>query len=227
MSPRPQGKQSAKAGWVFFFGRAMLRPILRLRYRPQITGIANIPATGPVLLASNHLSAIDTILIPSFASRKVQFLAKESLFTGAVRGWFFRSVGAVPVYRETGSSAQTALHAGNEVLQSGGVFAIFPEGSRSKTGKLHRGRTGAAWLSLNSGATVVPVGLIGTDRKRDARGKRLRVQMKFGAPLHFDHLAHLPAGGARKEATEQIMSAIQHLTGQERSDAYAEGGRGS
>lgn len=227
MKPSRHPAQAAKPGWVFFFGRAILRPVLWLRYRPIITGTEHIPATGPVLLTSNHLHLIDTILIPSFASRKVQFLAKESLFTGTVKGWFFRRVGAVPVYREAGSATQAALDAGKAVLDTGGVFAIFPEGARSKTGMLNRGRTGAAWLSLSSGATVVPVGLIGTDRKRAARGKRPRVQVNFGAPVPLDDLVDLPAGRARREATERIMAAIQALSGQDRAEAYATGGRGS
>lgn len=218
-----------RPGIVFTVGRAVLRPVLWLRFRPRITGREHLPARGPVLIASNHLSGLDTILIPSFSPRKVQFLAKASLFSSGLGGWFFRSIGAVPVHREAGSAAQAALDAGREVLAAGQVFAVFPEGSRSRDGRLYRGRSGAAWMALETGAAVVPVGLIGTNRKlRDAAtGAVPRVELRFGAPVPLDDLAGLPAGRARREATERITRAIQALSGQELAEGYAEGGRGA
>lgn len=177
-----------------------------------------------MLLVSNHLSGLDTILIPSFSPRKVQFLAKDSLFASRVGGWFFRAIGAIPVRRSTSSAAQAALDAGREVLDAGSVFAVFPEGSRSRDGRLHRGRSGAAWLALRTGAAVVPVGLIGTNRRLPgAGGGPDRVELRFGRPIPLDDLAGLPAGRARTEATARIMTAIQGLTGQELADSYAEG----
>lgn len=133
-----------KPGPVFYVGRTVLRPYLRLRYRPRVSGRDRVPSTGPVLLASNHLSSLDTILIPSFTPRRVQFLAKASLFSSRLGGWFFRQVGAIPVHRQASSAAQAALDAGREVLAAGSVFAIFPEGSRSRDGRLHQGRGGLA-----------------------------------------------------------------------------------
>lgn len=182
-----------------------------------------------MLLASNHLSGVDTILIPSFAPRKVQFLAKASLFESRVGGWFFRQIGAIPVHREAGSAAQEALDSGRRVLAAGQVFAVFPEGSRSRDGRLYRGRSGAAFMALETGATVVPVGVIGTNRSLvDPRtGRPPRVELRFGAPVPLDDLAGLPGGHARREATERIMQAIHRLTGQERVDTYAEGSRGA
>jgi 1-acyl-sn-glycerol-3-phosphate acyltransferase len=225
--PAPQ--PLARPGFVFTLGRAVLRPLLRLRFRPLVSGSEQVPAAGPVLLASNHLSALDTILIPSFSPRKVQFLAKASLFEGRLGHWFFTSIGAIPVHREAGSAAQAALESGTSVLAAGQVFAVFPEGSRSRDGRLYRGRSGAAFMALETGATVVPVGLIGTDRShRDpATGRAARMEIRFGAPVQLDDLADLPAGRARREATERIMSAIRELTGQEPADGYAEGGRGA
>ncbi|MBK0418401.1 1-acyl-sn-glycerol-3-phosphate acyltransferase [Leucobacter sp. CSA1] len=225
----PTDAPPPRPGVVFTIGRAVLRPLLHLRFRPRISGASRIPATGPVLLASNHLSGIDTILIPSFATREVQFLAKASLFQGRLGGWFFRSIGAVPVHREAGAAAQAALEAGRDVLAAGQVFAVFPEGSRSRDGRLHRGRTGAAWMALETGAAVIPVGLVGTNRTlRDpATGRPPRMEVRFGDPVPLDDLAGLPAGRARHEATERIMSAIHALTGQEFADGFAEGGRGA
>ena len=186
-----------------------------------------MPAKGPVLIVSNHLSGLDTILIPCFSPRQVRFLAKSSLFKTPFRNWIMRSVGAVPVFRDAGSEAQAALEAGKSILQAGNVFAIFPEGTRSRTGLLNKGRTGAAWLAIETGATILPVGLIGTDRKRHGHGKKSNIEMRIGEPFTLSDLAGLPGGRARREATERIMQRIQHLTGQERSDEFAEGGRGA
>lgn len=214
---------------MYVIGRALLIPLLWVMFRPHIIGREHVPFHGPVLLASNHLSGFDTILIPSFSPRTVQFLAKESLFKSRLGRWFFTSIGAIPVHREASTAAQSALNAGREVLAAGSVFAVFPEGSRSRDGRLYLGRSGAAWLALETHATVVPVGLIGTNRGlRDPHtGKRTRTSIQFGAPLDLSDLASLPAGRARKEATERIMTAIQALTGQDRADTYASGGRGA
>lgn len=219
----------ARPGVVFAIGRAVLRPLLWLRFRPRITGREHVPAQGPVLLASNHLSAIDTILIPSFSPRKVQFLAKASLFATPIGGWFFRHIGAIPVHREAGSAAQAALQAGTRVLAAGQVFAVFPEGSRSRDGRLYRGRSGAAFMALETGATIVPVGLIGTNRTilNPVTGKPDRTEICFGAAIDLSDLSELPGGRARREATDRIMSAIQKLTGQHLADEFAEGGRGA
>lgn len=229
VDPRITPSHPARPGPIFFIGRAILRPTLWLKFWPRITGREHVPAEGPVLLASNHLSGFDTILIPSYAPRQVQFLAKASLFHSKLGHWFFTSIGAVPVHREASSAAQTALDIGREVLAAGSVFAVFPEGSRSRDGRLYRGRSGAAWLALETGAKVVPVGLVGTNTKlRDPlTGKRQRTAIHYGKPLDLGDLSGLPAGRARREATERIMRAIQELTGQERADSYAEGGRGA
>ena len=222
-------QSAARPGIVFTIGRAVLRPLLWLHFRPRVTGREHVPAHGPVLLASNHLSAVDTILIPSFSPRKVQFLAKASLFATPIGGWFFRHIGAIPVHREAGSAAQAALEAGTRVLAAGQVFAVFPEGSRSRDGRLYRGRSGAAFMALETGATVVPVGLIGINRAivDPATGKPSPAEIRFGAPIALSDLAALPGGRARREATERIMAAIQQLTGQELAGGYSEGGRGA
>ncbi len=219
---RPE-RSRARPGPVFFIGRALLRPLLWLRYRPRVTGRTHIPKAGPVLLASNHLSGLDTVLIPTTSRRKVQFLAKASLFEGRLGSWFFRGIGAVPVHREASNAAQLALEAGREVLAAGEVFVVFPEGSRSRDGRLYRGRGGAAWLALETGATVVPVGLVGTNRalRNPDSSRPPRVAVRYGAPVPLADLAELPAGQARREATERIMRAIQQLTGQARAGVYA------
>jgi 1-acyl-sn-glycerol-3-phosphate acyltransferase len=181
-----------------------------------------------VLLASNHLNAWDTVLIPVAAIRPVQFLTKSSYFEksgplGAFLKWFFTNIGAVPVLRAAGSEAQAALAAGSSILSAGSVFAVFPEGTRSRDGRLYKGRGGAAWMALETGAAVVPVGLIGTGDMRVfgwLRRGSARPEVRFGTPLRLSDLADKPGGVARRIATERIMDAIAELTGQERADEF-------
>ncbi|GAB3617852.1 lysophospholipid acyltransferase family protein [Okibacterium endophyticum] len=218
-------------GFVYFLGRAVLAPVVRLIYRPRVSGRRNVPKTGPVIIASNHLSFIDSIAIPVAAPRRVRFLAKSSYFEGkGVSGWvtrtFFSAIGAIGVRRGAGQAAQEALDQGRRVLESGGAFAIYPEGTRSLDGRLYRGRTGVAWLALATGARVVPVGLIGTDEVMPV-GTRMpkrspRATIVFGTPLDVSRHGPATSGRARRHATDEIMSAIHDLTGQELANAYNE-----
>jgi 1-acyl-sn-glycerol-3-phosphate acyltransferase len=194
-------------------------------YRPRITGRGNVPERGPVLLVSNHLSSLDTLIIPTSAVRPVQFLIKASYFEGngmlgRFTRWFFGSIGGVPVHRVTGRDARAALDAGSSILRAGSVFAVFPEGTRSRDGKLHDGHGGAAWMARDTGAAVVPVGLIGTGSVKPVSHLlpgRPRLEVRFGEPLDLTDLAGMPAGRARHEITERMMAAIAQLSGQERS----------
>src|SRR5699024_5590246 len=131
---RMPASHTTRPGFLYIAGRAIIRPFLRLRYRPLISGTEHLPRTGPVLLVSNHLAALDTVLIPSFAPRQVRFLAKESLFRTRIQAWVMRGIGAVPVHRAAGAEAQSALETGKNILLAGHVFAIFPEGTRSRSG---------------------------------------------------------------------------------------------
>jgi len=216
----------SRPGWVFFVGRAVLRPLFWLLFRTRRIGHRDVPRGGAVLLAANHLSSWDTVLIPVAAPRPVQFLTKSAYFDkpglrGAFLRWFFRNIGAVPVLRAAGSEAQAALEAGSAILRAGSVFAVFPEGTRSRDGRLYKGRAGAAWMALETGATVVPVGLVGTSGLKAFRWLRPgapRPEVRFGAPMDLSDLAGKPGGVARRIATERIMDAIAELTGQERAD---------
>jgi 1-acyl-sn-glycerol-3-phosphate acyltransferase len=220
----------SKPGPVYGIVRGVLRPLVRLVYRPKITGSENVPRTGAVILASNHLSFVDSIVIPLASPRPVQFLAKSHYFTGAgLKGWFsrtfFTAIGAVSVERGAGAQAQAALDQGRRILESGSAFALYPEGTRSLDGRLYRGRTGVAWLALTTGAVVVPVGLVGTQEIQPVGAKLPRVrpvQVHFGVPIDVSRHGAATSGRARRAATDEIMAAIHALTGQELADAYNE-----
>jgi 1-acyl-sn-glycerol-3-phosphate acyltransferase len=193
----------------------------------RVHGKENVPALGPVILASNHLSFIDSVVIRLAAPRRVTFLAKAEYFAGrGLKGrivrWFFTAVGSVPVKRGQHRAATAALDTALEVLADGAVFGIYPEGTRSLDGRLYRGRTGVAWLALTSGVPVVPVALDGTDRLQPV-GKRIprphRVTVRFGRPVRF---TGDPASARdRRTVTNEVMRAIADLSGQEVADRFA------
>ncbi|MEU7901715.1 lysophospholipid acyltransferase family protein [Actinoplanes sp. NPDC049118] len=209
--------------------RAMLVPLSRLAFRPTVEGREHVPHHGPVILAANHLSAFDSFLIPLVSPRPVAFLAKEEYFTrpglkGRLTRTTLLAVDAIAVPRGAHRAAQASLETALAVLRDGRAFGIHPEGSRSRDGRLYRGRTGVAWLALASGAPVVPVAVLGTERIQPV-GARLprpgRVTVRFGTPLRFAP----PAGSAaraRREATDAIMAAIGDLSGQVRAPGYNE-----
>lgn len=211
--------------------RLLLAPLARLVYRPVIEGRGNVPRHGAVILAANHLSALDSVIIPLVAPRPVAFLAKAEYFERpGLTGWLLRTlltaIDAIPVRRGGHRAAQASLETAAEVLASGGAFGIHPEGSRSRDGRLYRGRTGVAWLALTSGAAVVPVAVLGTDRIQPV-GSWLprigRVTVRFGTPLHFGQQPDgRRSGPARRMVTDEIMEAIGALSGQEPADAYNE-----
>jgi 1-acyl-sn-glycerol-3-phosphate acyltransferase len=210
--------------------RAVLAPFARLAFRPRIVGRANVPKSGAVLLASNHLSFADSIVITLVAPRSVSFLAKADYFTGrGFRGWlsrsFFSAVGAIPVERGAGAAAQEALNDGLEVLRAGEAFSIYPEGTRSLDGRIYKGRTGVAWLALTSGAPVVPVALTGTQDLQPVGSTRVhlaRVTVEFGVPLDLSRHGSADSGRARRAATDEVMAAIQRMSGQAPAGVYNE-----
>ncbi|WP_109510368.1 lysophospholipid acyltransferase family protein [Nocardioides speluncae] len=204
-------------------------PLAKVIWRPTVRGLENVPATGGVILASNHLSFADSMVIPVVAPRKVVFLAKSDYFTGtgikgrAIRMWF-EGLGMLPVDRDDPQAAIHSLDTALKVLADGEAFGIYPEGTRSRDGRLYRGRTGVAHLALTANVPVVPVGLRDTEKLQpvDANLPRLvKVTVEFGKPLDFSGRADgVPLGRARREVTDEIMTAIQALSGQETAGVY-------
>ncbi|MGY1843156.1 lysophospholipid acyltransferase family protein [Modestobacter sp. SYSU DS0875] len=210
----------------YLFARFVLRPLFLVAFRPTVVGRDNVPATGPVILASNHLSFIDSIVIPLMAPRRVGYLAKAEYWRGSgIGGWLtrtlFTALGALPVEREASRAAQAALDTAMGVLRAGGAFGIYPEGTRSRDGRLARGKTGVAWLALTADCPVVPVAVHGTDRVQpiDARWPRPhRIRVTFGEPLTFpEHRGMAGKAKTRREVTDRVMEAIAELSGQEKA----------
>ena len=199
---------------------------MRLAYRIHVEGREHVPKKGPVILAANHRSFLDSIFLPLVMKRRVTFVAKAEYFDDTKSAWFFRGVGQIPIRREGGSASERALESAMEVLADGGVFGIYPEGTRTRDGYLHRGHTGVARLSLRTGAPIVPVGLIGTDDVQPVDKKMPRVNMpvtvRFGEgidPARFGDRAIDRM--ALRELTDEVMYEIGQLSGYEYVDTYA------
>ena len=204
-------------------------PALRAVYQPLVTGLHHLP-DGPVVLAANHISFADEIFTPLAARRQVCYFAKVEYFTtpgikGRAMAAFFNSLGHVPVARSDTRSAAAVIDIGVELLAGGRTLGIYPEGTRSPDGRLHKFRTGIARVALRSGAPVVPVGLIGTREAQPpgTRGwHRVPVEVHFGAPLYFgDRAAQERSSRVLREITETVRASVQALTGQDYVDAFA------
>jgi 1-acyl-sn-glycerol-3-phosphate acyltransferase len=212
--------------------KTIAEPLVKVVYRPTIEGLENIPSTGAVILAANHLSFSDSFFIPIAVPRPVTFIAKAEYFQARGlkglwnRAFYARFAGAVPVDRSGSRNATSAaLDGAVAILEGGGIFGIYPEGTRSPDGKLYRGRTGIAEIALRTGAPIVPVGIIGTDRIQPPGAKipRLgRLTIRVGKPLD---LADAKALGKpaliRRAITDQVIEEIGKLSGQEYRHAYA------
>ena len=212
---------------VYLIARFILRPLFLLAFRPTVRGRENVPATGAFIIASNHLSFIDSMAIPLMAPRRVGYLAKAEYFTGTgLSGWvtrtLFTALGALPVERQTHRAAQEALDTAMSVLGTGGGFGIYPEGTRSRDGRLARGKTGVAWLALTADCPVVPVGITGTDRIQPIGAswpRPHRFTVTFGEPLTFpEYRGQAGKNRARREVTDTIMEKVAELSGQEKAD---------
>ncbi len=213
-------------GATYRLGRFLIAPLARAVYRPRIEGRENVPRTGPVIFASNHLSFIDSIAIPVAAPRPVHFMAKSAYFEKWASRQFFTAIGAIPVERGAGQKALDALDQQRALLEDERAVALYPEGTRSLDGRLYKGRTGVAFLALQTGAPVVPVGLIGTDKVMPVGAKipttKERITVRFGTPLDLSPHGAASSGRARRGATDEIMAAIHALSEQELANAYNE-----
>jgi 1-acyl-sn-glycerol-3-phosphate acyltransferase len=210
--------------------RVLAGPFLRTLWRPEIIGSEHIPASGGAILASNHLSIVDSIFLPFMVDRPVTFAAKSEYFTGTrpidrVTGAYLRATKQLSVDRAEARAGLDMLEAALGLLRQGELFGIYPEGTRSPDGRLYRGRPGIGWLALNSGLPVIPVAMSGTDHVLPPGRKIPRVakiRITVGAPLTFEEIRDLPSASRQRRAiTDEVMKSIQALSGQEYVSMYA------
>lgn len=202
--------------------RAALTPLVRHFLEPTVEGLDNVPSTGPAILCANHLSVIDSVVVPIIMPRDVRYLGKREYFVGPL-GWLFEHLGVMPVAREGGTAAEASLRRGGEVLASGALLGVYPEGTRSPDGRLYRGRTGPVRLAMRTGAPIVPIGLAGTRDVMPPRSRLPRpapVTVRVGRPLWFPR-RHSDDRRFVRDATDEVMRRIMTLSGQTYVDAYA------
>ena len=215
--------------WYELFKYGLFTPAVRGLVRPWVVGAENIPAHGGAILAANHLSAAETILLPASITRRMTFPAKAELFRGdrgptsKLVAWFLTAVGQVPMDRSGGRASAQGLQPVIDALTGGALVGIFPEGTRSPDGRLYKGKTGVARLVVTSGAPVLPVGMVGTQAVRGAFGVPMlrRPGIIIGRPLDFSQYRGATDQRTLRYITDQVMSAIQELTGQQYVDVYA------
>jgi 1-acyl-sn-glycerol-3-phosphate acyltransferase len=205
---------------------------LKVTFRPWVEGLENVPAEGPAILASNHLSFSDSFFLPAVLDRKVTFIAKAEYFTtpgvkGRLTAAFFKGVGQLPVDRSGARGAgEAAVKSGISVLERGELFGIYPEGTRSPDGRLYRGKPGGlARVALATGAPVIPVAMIDTEKVQPPGKvvpKMIRPGIRIGKPLDFSRYRGMD--GDRfilRSVTDEVMYEIMKLSGQEYVDMYA------
>jgi len=208
----------------------VIGPIVKAIFRPWIVGRRNVPKQGAAILASNHLSFVDSVFLPLMIDRPVSFLAKSDYFTGkGIKGWatrmFFKATGQLPIDRSGGKASEASLNTGLQVLGRDDLLGIYPEGTRSPDGKLYRGRTGIARMALEAHVPVVPVVMVDTDTMMPI-GTRIprvaRVGVVIGEPLDFSRFEGMESDRyILRSVTDEIMVALQRLGEQEYDDVYA------
>jgi 1-acyl-sn-glycerol-3-phosphate acyltransferase len=216
--------------FYWFMKHIVAGPLLKTVFRPWVVGAERVPQNGGVILASNHLSFIDSVMLPLVIERNMVFLAKSDYFTGkGLKGWatrmFFTATGMLPIDRSGGKASEASLNTGLRVLAGGHALGIYPEGTRSPDGRMYRGRTGVARMVLEARVPVIPVAMIDTARIMPI-GKRVprlgRIGVVFGEPLDFSRFEGME--GDRfilRSITDEIMYELLALSGQEYLDVYA------
>ena len=216
--------------FYWFMKNLVAGPLLKTVFRPWISGLDNIPKTGGVILASNHLSFIDSIFLPLLIDRRIYFLAKSDYFTGkGLKNWavkhFLLGTGMLPIDRSGGKASEASLNTGLDVIAKGNVLGIYPEGTRSPDGKMYRGRTGVARMILEGHVPVVPVAMVDTEKVMPIGSKLPKVRrigVIFGEPLDFSRFEGLEGDRFILRAiTDEIMYELSRISGQEYVDVYA------
>jgi 1-acyl-sn-glycerol-3-phosphate acyltransferase len=206
--------------------RSLGRPVVRTFYRAHVSGLHNVPSTGPVIMSPNHLSFFDTPLVMSMSPRPVIFLGKAEYMNSRATKFLFPAIGMVPIKRDVAKASMAALITAGELLNDGQVVGIYPEGTRSRDGLLHRGHSGVAQLALMTGAPIVPVGIVGTERVQPI-GQNMpkpfqgRVRISFGEPIYPSRYQYGGSRKRRQQITDDVMASISSMTAQPRSSDFA------
>ncbi len=221
-------EQSAdlEVGKLYPVARAVLSPIFKTLWRVRVTGLEHVPATGGAIFCPNHTSVIDSFFLPLVLPRRITFVGKAEYMDSWKTKHIFPALGMIPIDRSGGSATERALNTAARVLEDGQFFGIYPEGTRARDGKLHRGHTGPARLALRTGAPIIPVGIIGTREIQPPDAKLPKpfkpAEVRFGRPINAARYADRTDDRlVLRQIIDEVMFEIRGLTGQDYVDEYA------
>ena len=211
---------------AYWIVKGILSPILRLLFKVKVEGMEHVPKDGALIMASNHVSFSDSIFLPLVLKRRITFVAKAEYFDDWKTAWFFRAIGQIPIRREGGSASQRALDSARDVLESGGLFGIYPEGTRSPDGRLYKGHTGIARLALQTRTPIIPVAMVGTREAQPIGQVKpnffMPIVVRFGRPIEVEHLAaQADDRMVLRNITDEVMFELRELSGQDYVNEYA------
>lgn len=213
------------APWMYRVLRKIVPLVANPYLKVKLEGMDNIPSDEPAILASNHLSFIDSIVLPMNVPRPVYFLGKSDYWDSWRTRWFFKGTGVVPVERGGGSASENSLRTGVAILRQGDLLGIYPEGTRSPDGRLYRGKTGPVRIALEADVPIIPCAVLGTDRAMPSGTylpRRHPVTVRYGEPLDLSRYRERRDDPfALRSATDELMYEIMLLSEQEYVDEYA------
>lgn len=218
-------QDAREAGWLYPVARAVLSPVFKLTWPVTVEGLEHVPAEGPAIFCPNHVSVLDSFFLPLVLPRRITYVGKSEYMDSWKTKHLFPAIGMIPIDRGGGSAGERALSAAARVLARGEFFGIYPEGTRSRDGVLHKGHTGPARLALRTGAPLIPVGLIGTRDVQPPEARfpkpRVPVTVKIGKPIHAGAHGDADDRLALRQIIDEVMYEIRELSGQEYRDTYA------
>ncbi len=224
--PAAKSDAGAEIGRLYSVARGIGRPAMKLLWKVKAIGLEHVPATGPAIVCPNHISFLDSPFLMWTLPRRLTFVGKAEYLDSWKTKYLFPAVGMIPLDRSGGEASKQALELARQVLERGELFGIYPEGTRSRSGKLHKGHTGAARLSMETGTPIIPVGVRGTDQIQPPEAKLPRLfkdcELRFGRPILPSKYGDRATDRlALREMTDELMYEIRELSGQEYVDTYA------
>jgi 1-acyl-sn-glycerol-3-phosphate acyltransferase len=213
-------------GKLYGVAKAVMTPVFGFCWRIKVEGLEHLPVDGPAILCPNHTSVIDSFILPSVLPRRITFVGKAEYMDSWKTKYLFPAMGMIPIDRGGGSASERALTAAARVLERGELFGIYPEGTRSRDGVLHKGHTGPARLALRTGAPLIPVGLRGTRDIQPPEAKFPKMfmpaEVRFGKPISVERYHDRPDDRmVLRQLIDEVMFEIRNLSGQEYVDTYA------
>ncbi len=217
---------AGEAGQFQPIAKALLKPFCRFAWRVEVEGAHHIPTTGSAILAPNHTSVLDSFFVPLSLKRRITYVGKSEYLDDWKTRRLFPAMGMIPIDRSGGNASAAALDAAAAVLERGELFGIYPEGTRSRSGKLHKGHTGVARLALRTSSPIIPVGIVGSRvvQPPDAKLPKpfLHVSVRFGRLIDVARYADRANDRlVLRQITDELMYEIRELSGQEYVDTYA------